>query len=72
MAMWQIVNCKNAIRYEVHRATSASQKTARFMEHRIRFALGMGPAEDKLSGQVEADEAFIGGKPAACTRASVP
>src|ERR1035438_8808721 len=31
------------------------------MDHRIRFALGMGP-RNKLSGQVEADETFIGGK----------
>jgi transposase-like protein len=63
MAMWQIVNCKNGISsYEVHRAIGVTQKTAWFMEHRIRFALGMGPAEDKLSGHVEADETFIGGK----------
>jgi transposase-like protein len=31
------------------------------MDHRIRFSLGMGPG-NKLSGQVEADETYIGGK----------
>jgi len=31
------------------------------MDHRIRFSLSMGPG-NKLSGQVEADETFIGGK----------
>src|SRR6266478_9597229 len=61
-AMWQIVNCKNGISsYEVHRAIGITQKSAWFMDHRIRLALGMGPAE-KLSGEVEVDETFIGGK----------
>lgn len=61
-AMWQIVNCKNGISsYEVHRAIGVTQKTAWFMDHRIRFALGMA-SSDKLSGHVEADETFIGGK----------
>ncbi len=61
-AMWQIVNCKNGISsYEIHRALGVTQKTAWFMDHRIRFALGMG-AVNKLSGEVEADETFIGGK----------
>ena len=63
MVMWQIVNCKNGISsYEVHRAIGVTQKTAWFMDHRIRFALGMEPGEGKLSGEVEADETFIGGK----------
>src|SRR5439155_13198272 len=62
MAMWQVVNCKNGVSsYEVHRAIGVTQKTAWFMDHRIRFALGMTPG-NKLSGQVEADETFIGGK----------
>ena len=62
MAMWQIVNCKNGISsYEVHRAIGITQKTAWFMDHRIRLALGMG-VTNKFSGQIEADETFIGGK----------
>src|SRR6266702_3194732 len=61
-AMWQIVNCRNGISsYEVHRAIGITQKSAWFMDHRIRLALGMGPAA-KLSGEVEVDETFIGGK----------
>ncbi|MBZ5521592.1 MAG: IS1595 family transposase [Acidobacteriia bacterium] len=61
-AMWQIVNCKNGISsYEVHRAIGITQKSAWFMDHRIRLALGMGHSS-KLSGHVEADETFIGGK----------
>jgi transposase-like protein len=62
MAMWQIVNCKNGISsYEVHRAIGITQKSAWFLDHRIRFALGLGPT-NKFSGQIEADETFIGGK----------
>jgi hypothetical protein len=61
-AMWQIVNCKNGISsYGVHRAIGVTQKTAWFLDRRIRFALGLAPG-NKLSGQVEADETFIGGK----------
>src|SRR5229473_1028510 len=61
-AMWQIVNCKNGISsYEIHRAIGVTQKTAWFMDHRIRVALGMG-SSGKLSGEVEVDETFIGGK----------
>jgi transposase-like protein len=50
MAMWQVVNCKNGISsYEVHRAIGVTQKTAWFLDHRIRFALGLG-ATNKFSG----------------------
>jgi hypothetical protein len=38
-----------------------TQKSAWFLDHRIRFALCSGSFE-KMSGHVEADEAFIGGK----------
>jgi transposase-like protein len=62
LAMWQVVNCKNGVSsYEIHRAIGVTQKTAWFMDHRIRVALGM-ESPDKLSGHVEADETFIGGK----------
>src|ERR1700730_6396087 len=62
MAMWQVANCKNGISsYEVHRAIGITQKSAWFLDHRIRYALGLG-ITNKLSGQIEADETFIGGK----------
>jgi len=61
-AMWQIVNCKNGISsYEVHRAIGITQKSAWFMDHRIRLAFH-GAAHEQFSGEVEADESFIGGK----------
>ncbi len=53
MAMWMVVNCKNGVSsYEIHRDIGVTQKTAWFMNHRIRLALGM-PAEDQLSGEVK-------------------
>ena len=62
MAMWQIVNCKNGISsYEIHRGIGVTQKTAWFLDHRIRLALTMGTF-NKMSGQIEADETYIGGK----------
>jgi transposase-like protein len=62
LAMWQVVNCKNGVSsYEVHRGIGVTQKTAWFMDHRIRCALGMA-TPGKFSGHVEADETFIGGK----------
>jgi transposase-like protein len=61
-AIWMIANDKNGISsYEVHRALGVTQKTAWFMLHRIRLAMHDGSVE-KLSGTVEADESFIGGK----------
>ncbi len=62
LAMWQVVNCKNGVSsYEIHRAVGVTRKTAWFMDHRIRVALGMA-TPDKLTGHVEADETFVGGK----------
>jgi hypothetical protein len=69
-AMWQIVNCKNGISScEVHRAIGVTQKTAWFMDHRVRFALGMDSGE-KLSGHVEADELLSTAKLETCTLAN--
>ena len=61
-ALWLIVNCKNGISsYEIAKDLGVTQKTAWFMDHRIRFVLHSGSL-GKLSGEVEVDESFIGGK----------
>jgi transposase-like protein len=61
-AMWMLANCKNGVSsYEVARALEVTQKTAWFMLHRIRFAQHHGTI-NKMTGVVEADETFIGGK----------
>jgi transposase-like protein len=61
MAMWMVANCKNGISsYEIHRDLGVTQKSAWFMLHRIRLSMmeDTGP----LSGTIEMDETFIGGK----------
>src|SRR5207245_9695513 len=61
-ATWMILNCKNGISScEIARALDVTQKTAWFMLHRIRLAQ-QGKQGGKLSGEVEVDETFIGGK----------
>ena len=61
-AVWLIAGCKNGVSsYEVHRDLDVTQKTAWFMLHRIRLAM-QSDSFLKLSGDVEADETFIGGK----------
>src|ERR1022692_642705 len=60
-AIWMVCGCKNGISsYEIGRDLGVSQKTAWFMLHRIREAMDKGTIE-KLSGEIEADETFIGG-----------
>lgn len=61
-AMWMLANCKNGVSsYEVARDLNVTQKTAWFMLHRIRLSMQNGSLS-KLSGEVEADETFIGGR----------
>ena len=60
-AIWLLANAKNGISsYELARALGVTQKTAWFMLHRIRLAM-QSKTFEKMSGNVEADETFIGG-----------
>jgi transposase-like protein len=61
-AVWLIVNCKNGVSsYEIARDLGITQKSAWFMLHRIRYAMQTGSFM-KMSGEIEVDETFIGGK----------
>lgn len=61
-AIWMISSAKNGISsYEVARSLGVTQKSAWFMLHRIRLAMQTGSFA-KMSGAVEVDETFIGGK----------
>jgi transposase-like protein len=63
IAVWLEVNAKNSISsYEVHRHLGVTQKTAWFLQQRIRLAMQQGSFSKPMSGTVEADETFIGGK----------
>jgi transposase-like protein len=60
-AIWLIANSKNGISsHELGRSLGVTQKTAWFMNHRIRLAMASGTFQ-KLSGTVETDETYIGG-----------
>jgi hypothetical protein len=62
VAIWMVANCKNGISsYEMARALGITQKSAWHMNHRIRLAMKVGSFE-KLTGECEADESFVGGK----------
>jgi transposase-like protein len=61
-AVWLVANCKNGVSsYEIARDLGITQKSAWFMMHRVRNAMQSG-SFSKLSGEIEADETFIGGK----------
>ena len=65
-ASWMLSNCKNGMSsYELAKALGVTQKSAWFMLHRIRVAMGM--ESDRTMGSnwanpIEIDETFIGGK----------
>ncbi len=64
---WWAANAgkKGVAALEIKRLTGLSYKSALFMMHRIRYAMADGAPspEDTLSGTVEADETYVGGKP---------
>src|SRR5688572_31497763 len=61
-ASWMIANCRNGVSsYEIARALGVTQKSAWFMLHRIRVAMENKSLE-KMSGPVEVDEAYFGGR----------
>jgi len=61
-ALWMLTNCKNGISsYEIHRSIGVTQKSAWFMLHRLRMLMHEDD-ESPLSGEIEMDETFVGGK----------
>lgn len=62
MAMFIICSSKKSISAnQLHRMLDITYKSAWFMAHRIRYAMGGNPIKP-LKGTVEVDETFIGGK----------
>ncbi len=69
VAMWMVVNCKNGVSsYEIHRAIGITQKSAWFMDHRIRLALGMAPKHDKLLAKWKRTRPSSAARRGICTR----
>lgn len=62
IAIWLIANSKNGISsHELARSLGITQKSAWFVNHRIRLAMESGSFE-KFDGEVEVDETYVGGK----------
>lgn len=65
-AFWRASTSKKGVSaLEIKRQTGLSYKSALFLMHRIRFAMAPETAQGggKLSGTVEVDETYVGGKP---------
>jgi len=62
---WAASSSKKGISsLQVKRVTGLTYKSALFMMHRIRFAMAQDwTGQPQLSGTVEADETYVGGKP---------
>jgi transposase-like protein len=62
-ALWMYSAFKKGVSsHQLARNLGVTQKTAWFMSHRIRLATKVGNFGRPLSGEVEADETFVGGK----------
>ncbi len=62
---------KSVSAHQLHRQMKVTYKTAWFLAHRIRHALGHDPLDGGLlEGVVEVDETYIGGKPRRSNRAA--
>jgi transposase-like protein len=48
--------------HQLHRMLGVTYKSAWFMAHRIRYAMEQPPFARQLTGTVEADETYVGGK----------
>jgi transposase-like protein len=63
MAIFLLCSSKKGMSaHQLHRMLDVTYKSAWFMAHRIRFAMGEGPLAKLLSGTVEIDETYVGGK----------
>jgi transposase-like protein len=49
--------------HQLHRMLGLTYKSAWFMAHRIRYAMQQKPLAEKLTGIIEVDETYVGGKP---------
>jgi transposase-like protein len=65
MAIFLLCSSKKGMSaHQVHRMLKISLKSAWFMMHRLRYAVGRkAPLGKLLQGVIECDETFVGGKP---------
>jgi transposase-like protein len=64
MALHLMTSSKKGVSsHQIARELGCTQKTAWFLCHRIRECMQLEPLAGMLSGTVEVDEAYVGGKP---------
>jgi transposase-like protein len=64
LAFWLMTASKKGISaLQLMRLTGVSYKSALFLAHRVRFAMKPATEQPKLTGVVECDETYVGGKP---------
>jgi transposase-like protein len=64
MAIHLMTSSKKGVSsHQIARELGVTQKTAWFLNHRIREAMKQEPLAGMLSGVVEVDETYVGGKP---------
>ena len=69
MALFILSSSKKGISaHQMHRMLDMTYRSAWFMCHRIRYAMGSGPLAALLGGTVEVDETYVGGKGDGLTR----
>lgn len=63
-AFWRAATSKKGVTaLEIKRHCQISYKSALFLMNRIRFAMAPDPDSPKLTGTVECDETYVGGRP---------
>jgi transposase-like protein len=63
IAIYLMCSSKKGISaHQIHRMLNLSYKAAWFMCHRIRYAMAQPEMQKRMTGVIEADEAYIGGK----------
>lgn len=53
---------KGVSAHQLHRMLKITYKTAWFLAHRVRYAMGQEPLNTLLKGTIEADETYVGGR----------
>lgn len=65
MAIYLMCSSKKGISaHQLHRTLGVTYKTAWFMAHRVRLAMSQEPLADLITGEVELDSTYIGGREA--------
>jgi len=63
-AFWKACSSKKGVSaLQISRECSISYKSALFLMHRIRYAMTEPGKQEKLQGDIEVDETYVGGKP---------